>query len=139
MDYYKKTQHGRMLIGFCIFVAGFIYSFDGPGDEFLITLAILSGVICLFGWLTVTINKTHLKIKLGIGLLGPKIALKEIKEVKVTKIPWWLGSGVRYYRGGMFYNVSGFKAVEITQKNNKMIIRGTAEPDFLKQKIDSAK
>ena len=128
-----------MLIGFCLFTGGFIYSFDGPSDEFLITLAILSGIICFFGWLTVTIDKTHLKIRMGLGLFGRKVPLKEITNSKITKIPWWLGSGVRYYRGGMIYNVAGFQAVEIIYKNNKVIIIGTAEPEILKQKIDSAR
>jgi len=139
MDYYKKTQYGSLLIGFCLFSAGVIYSFDGPSDEFLYTLFILGAVIAVFGTLTVSIDRAHLKIRLGVGLFRRTIPLKEIREVTVSKIPWWLGSGIRWYRGKMIYNVSGLQALEITLENNKMILLGTSEPNLLKQKIDTAK
>ena len=139
MQYYKKTQYGSVIIGICLLSAGFIYSFDGPSDEFLVSILILSMVVCTFGWLTIIIDKTHLKIKMGIGLFGRKIPLKEIKETKVTKIPWWMGSGVRYRFGRIMYSVQGFRAVEIIQKDDKKIILETAEPKLLKQMIDTAK
>jgi len=139
MEYYKKTQYGNVIIGICLLSGGFIYSFDGPSEEFLYAFFILMAVVCVLGWLTITIDKTQLKIKMGLGIFGRKVPLNEIKEVKVTRIPWWMGSGVRYRFGRIMYSVQGFKAVEIIQKDDKKIILGTAEPDLLKQKIDSAK
>lgn len=139
MEYYKKTQYGVLIIFICILTTTFIFSLEGLSEEFLLTFMVMAFVLSLFGMLTISIDRTFFKIKMGIGLFGRKIKLKDIKEVKVTKIPWWLGSGVRYYRGRWIYNVAGFQAVEITQIDNKSILVGTAEPTFLKKKIDTAR
>lgn len=139
MDYYKKTQYGSVIVGFCLLPLGVIYSFDGPSEEFLFSLLIIAAVISVFGYLTVIIDKTQLKIRMGIGLFRKTIPLNDITETRTTKIPWWIGWGFRYHLGRMIFNVQGFKGVEVFLKNNQVVVIGSAEPELLKQKLDSAR
>ena len=74
-----------------------------------------------------------------MSALGTLIELtsleKEIVSAKIVKNHWYYGWGIRLvlWPRMWVYNVSGFDAVEIKLKNNKVYRIGTDEPKKLEQ------
>ena len=82
------------------------------------------------------IDQNYLRIKFGYGIFKKRFMLREISSVRTVKNHWYYGWGIRvwfwpYYM--LIYNVSGFDAVEIRMKNNKIYRIGTDEPKKLER------
>ena len=95
------------------------------------SLALLMAVLILnFYKLDIIIDETHLTFKMGIGLIRKKYLLSTIVGCRAVTNMFILGWGIRFLTNGMLYNVSGFKAIELSFNNKSSIVRiGTDQPD----------
>ncbi len=149
---YKEEQIGWLITGAMIFFIFLMLVFyllqigSNPiplsGMVIFIIIAII--VILMFYKLTVVIDKNHLKVIFGIGLIRKKFRLDEIKTVNKTRSKWYNGWGIRLIKKGMLYNIQGFNAVELSFKNNKRrVLIGTKSNSKLeaeiKKRIDNKK
>ena len=94
-------------------------------------------ILVSFSSLNVMVDENHLQIKFGYGIYKKRFILKEIISARVVKNHWYYGWGIRtwFWPYMSIYNVSGFDAVEIRMKNNKIYRIGTDEPKKLEQTI----
>ena len=106
-------------------------------SSFVIVIILILFIIASFATLTVTIDEKYLKIKFGYGIFKKRFALQDIVRTSSVKNHWYYGWGIRiwFWPYMLIYNVSGFDAVEIKMKNNKIYRIGTDEPKKLKQAI----
>jgi hypothetical protein len=138
MGTYKFTQFGTLSVTvlgagliFCIIMMIII----GPEDLTVIGitgLVALILLICLliFYNLTIYIDDSYVRFKMGIGLIAKQYPVADIKSCKAVRNNPFSGVGIRKISGGWLYNVSGLSAVELTFKSHKSIVRiGTDQPD----------
>lgn len=101
-------------------------------ESYIYLILDLTFIFCLLLLykLTITIDKTHVSFKFGIGLFGRSYKISDIEScTSVTNTPLF-GIGIRMLPNGWLYNVSGFKAIELQFKNRKSVVRiGTDKPD----------
>ena len=109
------------------------------GANFAITaiMALILFVLVSFSTLTVAIDGQFLKIRFGWGIFSKKFPLTEIASVRKVKNHWYYGWGIRlwFWPKMWIFNVSGFDAVELTMKNEKIYRIGTDEPEKLERSI----
>jgi len=109
------------------------------GLEFLVVLimAFVIFILSCFLTLQVMIDENYLRVKFTCGIFKKRFLLKDIVSAKKVKNHWYYGWGIRLWMWPYMwvYNVSGFNAIEITTKNNKIYRIGTDEPDKLEQAI----
>jgi len=141
---YKHTQIGYLII-FSALLAVVCFGFvlvqmdSEPMTNAMtpiITMIVMLLVILLmasFSTLTVIIDEDYLKIKFGYGIYRKSLLLKEILSVKTVKNHWYYGWGIRLWLKPRMriFNVSGFDAIEIKMKNDKIYRIGTDEPQKL--------
>ena len=95
-------------------------------------------LVLLFGSLTVTVGRAAVSIRFGIGLIGRRFALADIRAVRAVRNEWYYGWGIRLLPRGWLYNVSGLDAVELEMANGKAHRVGTDEPAALAAAIERA-
>jgi len=149
MTTYKHTQIGYLMIAVTLVVLVLfawtqimarneVLSVDS-GANFAVTavMAFILFVLVSFTTLTTSIDEKYLRIKFGYGLFKKKFPLSKIVSVKVVKNHWYYGWGIRFWLWPKMwiYNVSGFDAVEITMKNEKIYRIGIDVPKELESAI----
>jgi len=149
MNTYKHTQIGYlMLIVTLAVLALFAWvqitaRLESPsvdsGTNFAITatMVLVLFILTSFSTLTVSIDENDLLIKFGYGIFTKKFELNHIASVQTVKNHWYYGWGIRLWLWPKvwIYNVSGFDAVEITMKNDKVYRIGTDVPKELETAI----
>ncbi len=112
---------------------------SGPNFAVSLLMLLILATIASFATLTVSIDKTYLRLKFGWGVFHKKFALADIASAKAVRNSWYHGLGIHYIWPGnvWVYNVSGFDAVELVMKNGKRVRIGTDEPQKLEQAITS--
>jgi hypothetical protein len=100
-------------------------------------VGLLVGTI-FFSTLTITIEDGVLRARFGPGLIRKKVRLADIVSVRSIPVRWWYGWGIHLTPHGWLYNVSGWKAVEITLRNGRRFCLGTDEPENLQRAIQEA-
>ncbi len=142
---YKHTQIGKLIIIVLLLIIldfGFIFKYAGAelNSTIIFLMSLVLFIIFSFTTLNVMINKNYLKIKFGYGIFRKKFSLQEITSAKAVKNHWYYGWGIRWWLWPKMwiYNVSGFDAVEIKMKNNKIFRIGTDEPQVLESAIKQA-
>ncbi|MCC6217489.1 MAG: hypothetical protein IT376_21710 [Polyangiaceae bacterium] len=93
--------------------------------------SLLAVTAALFASLTVTVDDRELRFWFGPGLIGKTLPLALIRSWRPVESSWLLGWGVRIYRRGVLYNVSGLRAVEIVLRDGTELRIGTDEPEAL--------
>jgi hypothetical protein len=141
---YRHTQYDTVLIiAVGIVMAAIIVHslIDGAIHPAEAGVAILLPItFFLFSSLTVEINHGNITCRFGPGLFRKKIKLSDVTDAQPATNSWLAGWGIRWIPGKyMLWNVSGFKAVELTLKNGKKFRIGTDEPDSLIHAIQSNK
>ena len=137
---YKHTQIGYLEI-FIILATIIIFGIiliQAEFDTYLFSLIFFVLLILVsFVSLTVSIDEKYLRIKFGYGLYKKRVVLNQIISARAVKNHWYYGWGIRiwFWPYMWIYNVSGFNAVEIKMKNNKIYRIGTDEPKRLEQAI----
>jgi len=140
MTTYKHTQIGYLML-FVLFAITLLYGIilTQTGLEFLVVLimAFVIFILSCFLTLQVMIDENYLRVKFTCGIFKKRFLLKDIVSAKKVKNHWYYGWGIRLWMWPYMwvYNVSGFNAIEITTKNNKIYRIGTDEPDKLEQAI----
>ena len=104
----------------------------------LLTGGIVLLVGALFSTLTIVIEEGTLRASFGPGLIRKKVRLADIASVHPIPVRWWYGWGIHLTPHGWLYNVSGWKAVEITLRNGDRFCLGTDEPENLQKAIEEA-
>ena len=79
--------------------------------------------LVFFYKLTIVIDDTSISFKLGMGLFGRKYNIDSLKNCRPVRNSIVNGIGVRMLPNGWLYNVSGLKAIELSFKNKKSIVR----------------
>ncbi|HNP75203.1 MAG TPA: hypothetical protein PKL09_02430 [bacterium] len=152
MTSYKHTQIGYLMIIVTLAVLVFFAwvqitaraeppSVDS-GANFLVTatMILILFVLASFMTLTTAIDKKYLRLRFGYGIFRKKFLLSDIISAKQVKNHWYYGWGIRLCLGSKMwvYNISGFDAVEIVMKNEKIYRLGTNTPNELVAAIQRA-
>ncbi len=96
-------------------------------------------ILLFFYQMTTTVYEDKIVIKYGIGVIKKTIHLKDIQSAKVVKMPFYVGAGIKYYKGGMLYSINFTKAVELQHKyKNSNIAIGSKNPQVLSELINKA-
>src|SRR6266446_4222220 len=141
MKTYYHTQFGSasvLISGMIGFAMLLLAAFASHPAYFLLCGAFVLGVGALFSTLTIAIEDGMLRASFGAGLIRKKVRLAEIAAVRPIPVRWWYGWGIRITPHGWLYNVSGWKAVEITLRNGRRFCLGTDEPENLLKAIQEA-
>jgi len=137
---YKHTQIGYLII-FTLFATIILFGIILIQNNFdpliLAFMFFILVILASFLSLNVMIDENYLQIKFGYGIYKKRFVLKEIISARVVKNHWYCGWGIRilFWPYMLIYNISGFDAVEIKMKNNKIYRIGTDEPKKLEQAI----
>ncbi|QQS16035.1 MAG: hypothetical protein IPK84_01600 [Candidatus Moraniibacteriota bacterium] len=149
MTLYKHTQIGYLMLVVTMAVSVlFVWaqvttrmeppSYDS-GANFVVTalMAIILFLLASFSTLTAIVDEQCVSICFGWGIFRKTFATNEIASVTRVKNHWYYGWGTRvwFWLKMWIYNVSGFDAVEITLKDNRVYRIGTDEPDKLEMAI----
>ena len=128
-----------LIIFFIIVFTPFMLKGVFPFMSILILIFFIAALV-LFYALTVGIQNNIITCRFGIGLIRKSISITEIQSVRAVQNPWYAGWGIRWIPGQYWlWNVSGFKAVELTLKDGKRFRIGTDEPEALVRAIESNK
>ena len=137
---YKHTQIGYLVIYVFFAVSllfGSILTKTGFNSVILTIMVFIMFVLVSFASLKVMIDENYLQIKFGYGIFQKRFMLDEIISARTVKNHWYYGWGIRvwFWPYMLIYNVSGFDAVEIKMKNNKIYRIGTDEPKKLQRAL----
>ena len=146
---YKHTQISYpMIIITLVMMAFFIYAYitasmeppsynSGPNFAITSIMILVIFILVSFTSLTSSIDKKYLRIKFGYGIYHKKFLLNDIVSAKTVKNHRYYGWGIKIWLWPKMwiYNISGFDAVEIKLKNNKIYRIGTDEAKKLEQAI----
>jgi hypothetical protein len=97
---------------------------------FGITSLIMLFLLICFYRMVIEVNQTDLSFSMGIGLFKGQYRIENLKDCRPVVNSWINGIGMRMISHGWLYNVSGYKAVELTFNNSDKVIRlGTDRPE----------
>src|SRR5262245_51123632 len=102
--------------------------------EFAVGLLIgglFAAILLLFATLTVTVDDSSIEARFGIGLVRKRVPFDRIQSSSVVRNPWYYGWGIHFIPGGILYNASGFKAVELRLTSGRIVRIGSGEPETL--------
>jgi hypothetical protein len=110
---------------------------SGPNFAVSAVMALILFILASFATLTTSIDENYLRIRFGYGIFSRKFALNKIVSVQVVKNHWYYGWGIRFriWPSMWIFNVSGYDAVEIIMKNEKIYRIGTDKPNELETAI----
>ncbi len=137
---YNHTQNGYLITIILIAVTllfGIILTQTDFNFFIIIFMLSILFIVYSFKSLHVKIDDNYLQVKFGYGIFQKKFLLNDIASAKTVKNHWYYGWGIRlwFWPYMWIFNVSGFDAVEIKIKNNKIYRIGTDEPEELEQAI----
>lgn len=140
---YKHTQIGYLVIFALLgttLLFGTILIQEDLNYPILVFMILILLLLSSFVTLRVTLDEKYLKIKFGYGIYRKSFLLQEIISARTVKNHWYYGWGIRvwFWPYMLIYNISGFDAVEIKMKNNKIYRIGTDEPRKLESAITQA-
>ena len=139
-EIYNHTQTGTLMlyvIAFVIILFTIILYQAGILWPVILIMFFIIFILSSFTTLNVKIDDTHIKLKFGYGLFTKQFELKDIVSAKTAKNKWYYGWGIKvwFWPYMWVYSVSGFDAVEIRTKQNKIFRIGTDEPKKLEKAI----
>jgi hypothetical protein len=103
----------------------------GVGVAIVLLVALL-----IFFSLTVEVRSKQLRVSFGLGWPRWIFTLGDVRSVRVVKIPWYAGWGLRrLLKGDWLFRVSGRMAVELRMRDGKHYLIGTDQPEVLEQVI----
>ncbi len=132
---YRHTQVGWLTIGIVVCVTlletGALMSAGMSLGVVVVAAGITLLVALLFASLTVTVDRSDITVRFGIGLVRKRFALSAIRLYRPVHNPWYYGWGIKMIPGGWLYNVAGSSAVELLLEGGRYVRIGTDEPDAL--------
>lgn len=117
-----------------------------PDDQLLMVMGLIVLILAvILGWafgmmssLSVTIDDEYIRLRFGGGLWRKTIPLATVTGCRPVKTSWMLGWGIRMYKNGRLYNITGCDAVELKLNTGKTAAIGTDEPEKLTDAIRGA-
>src|SRR5687768_3370914 len=96
-DPYHHTQIGWTILisAAAAAVLGVFLLASGAAVGAWITLAVVALLVFGFGTMTVRVAGGELAFRLGVGLVGKRIPLSEIRSAEPVRDPWFYGWGIR--------------------------------------------
>ena len=131
---YRHTQIGWVILAGLLLPLGVLVPvvlMSGSSVPTLVAGAIVPIIAVLFGTLTVRVDEHEIRIRFGPGLVQRRFALSTVRGFAQVESPLIYGWGIRWYPGGVLYNVSGFSAIELALSDGRRVRIGTDEPDKL--------
>lgn len=102
----------------------------------LVAIALLGA---LFASLTVEVDAESIRVSFTGGVVHRTIPLRDVREQRIVRSPWYYGWGIhRYPGGGWLWNVAGYDAVELTLAGGRLFRIGTDQPHALSLAIAHA-
>jgi hypothetical protein len=140
MKTYRHTQFGSAIVVTCgaIALVLLVAALSSPVRSLWIACVVLLISGAFFSTLTITIEDGILRASFGPGLIRKRVKLADVASVRPVPVRWWYGWGIHLTPRGWLYNVSGWKAVEITLRNGRRFCLGTDEPENLQKAIQEA-
>lgn len=109
---------------------------------FLLTLALMVGMLLLFAFSTLElrIDKRDLHIRFIPFIVKEKVipwtSVENWEVVKYNPIREYGGWGLRYGKSGKAYNVKGDKGLRLSFHKGKPLLIGTSKPDELQRFLE---
>lgn len=138
MRAYRRSQIGYPIIIIAAVLAVILTARQVTFERspiFLGSLAVLIGVVVMFGRLTVEVDAHRLQHYFGAGFIRRTVPLEDIADWRPVKHSWYHGYGVRRAYRTVVYTVSGTQAVEFTLRSGRSFRIGTSEPARLCEAI----
>lgn len=136
MPHYERRQIGRTLIFVAIAQAAIGFALLAVSTIVglvLVAVAILTG--WLFTSMTVSVTDDDVRWSFGPGLVERRLALADIKAVRVARLPWYSGIGIHLTANGWLYNVASGPVVQIEARDGGRVNVGSREPEALRAAI----
>lgn len=144
MESKKFTQFGTLtviIMSVLLIVFAMLLVIRGFSDEqatYMYATFVLIFMICLLNFykLTIIIDSTTVSFKLGIGFFGKSYKIADIESCEPVVDSFLNGWGIHKIPDGWLYNVSGFRAIELTFKDTDKVVRiGTNKGDEITELI----
>ena len=124
--HYNKPLIILFLLVIFMFAIIFIINWGSEGKQLTgldlsIILLLVVLVLSLFNKININVFSKKMVISFGVGIIKKTFLLEDIDitNIEKKKIPWYYGSGIRYIKGGILYNVKSGEAISFKLKNNK--------------------
>ncbi|NOT74280.1 MAG: hypothetical protein HOP08_05075 [Cyclobacteriaceae bacterium] len=144
MKTFKESQFGwptvLVMIPAQIFIIWSFFAGAGKNSSLgsMITISSIFIVVGIFFYrMKTVVDQKRITVSFGVGIIRKSIAMSRIKSIREVKNSWFSGWGIRFLVNGMLYNITGFKAVEISFYDTNRFVRiGTKDPALLKNEIE---
>ncbi|WP_091981896.1 hypothetical protein [Pseudoalteromonas denitrificans] len=109
----------------------------GPNVPIILFAISLIVIGFIFHGLTIKVSDKDISWGFGPGVLGKKIKLSDIEQVKAVTNSFRHGIGIRITHDGWVYTVHGFSAVALDLKDGTSIRLGTNDQENLLTALNS--
>jgi hypothetical protein len=139
---YQHKQIAWVILALLLWIFSFtllsIYAL-GPINGLLLFAGFVLLVAVLFHGMTIKISDKRIKWGFAFGWFGQNLALDEIVECRSVTNSWHHGIGLKISHDGWVYSAHGFKAVELTLKDETKIRLGTNDQQGLLAALEAQK
>jgi hypothetical protein len=97
---------------------------------------VLVAAVAVFGWLTVEVDATEVRLRFGVGAIRRAVPLDEIVRCDLVG-PDVVGYRLHLTTSGWLYNVAGRDAVRVEMRVGRAVIIGSDDAPGLKAAIDT--
>jgi len=101
--------------------------------------ALIVAAFVLFGWLVVEVDARAIDVRFGVGLIGRRFDVADVRRCDRIRIGIWWGWGVHWTPSGWLYNVSGRDAVRVEFASQGAVMIGTDDAVGLMRAIETAR
>jgi hypothetical protein len=98
---------------------------------------VLVAAVAVFGWLTVEVDATEVRLRFGVGAIRRAVPLDEIRRTDLVRTKMWWSYGLHLTTSGWLYNVAGRDAVRLEMRVGRAVIVGSDDAPGLKAAIDA--
>lgn len=132
MPVYRHTQIGYLILA-AVGAALVAVSSEGARSSGVpvFVMGVLGLALVFFSTLTVVVSDAALDVFFGPGLIRRRINLRDVRDARVVRNPWYCGWGIRWIGRGWMWNVSGLRAVELEFGDGRRFRIGSDEPEAL--------
>jgi hypothetical protein len=136
--HYRHTQLApgtfRIIVIAFLVVVAVISAASGEAAAVVVVLfvaAIVGAALVVFGRLTVEVTEEGLNAFFGWGWPRRTLTWDKATATRIVRNRWWYGFGIRWFPGGMLWNVWTLDAVEFDLDSGRKFRVGTDEPEAL--------
>jgi len=98
---------------------------------------VLVAAVAVFGWLTVEVDATEVRLRFGVGAIRRAVPLDEVVRCDLVRTKMWWSYGLHLTTSGWLYNVAGRDAVRVEIRAGRAVIIGSDDAPGLKAAIDA--